>query len=637
MAAGTLNVTNNSKAVTGSGTTFTSLKAGDFLSLVVGQVPYTVAIESIQSNTALTLVLPFDGPTSTGLAWSSVDRDTMSLATMGVTVQAQKALRLMIADENNWRAIFGDAEQISVTLPNGTVMQGMSWGYLSSLLNDVDPVEMRNLQQQAETAKNQAVTAKGQAESARDAANTAKTGAETARDQANNAKTDAQTAKGQAEAARDAAVTAKTGAENARNQAQGYRDEAEGFKNQINPALFVQKSQNLNDVADKAEARANLQVFFASNSNLGTTDLNTLDSTKEGRYYQTTSVNATPERNYPFQEAGCLTVFKTGGGSVEACIQEYTTFSSLRRFVRSLAGAVWTAWKEIYLQGSSPTYENIDSTGRVRSEKEYPAFEWVSTRVADDFIGKRVSIENDTGVNMYMFFMQKDTTANRRVVAFARPNSTVFHFVGYNGGLPTDGNSAPSGSINFNTQPQGWRMVSGGWQNAPLAGNNYGTLFTQCVQGVSQGDSKDNGTSGLWYSQRYVNTESRVFIRNQTNNAAWGGWYEFTKTAVSDERLKNVKGDLNVEGALDNINRMEFKIFSFKDEKAGKGYRRGVISQQIRQIDKEYTKEIGGYYHLDQTPMLLDALAAIKALRARDEANKAEIAELKAAIAELKK
>lgn len=637
MAAGTLSVTNNSKAVVGVGTTFTAFKAGDFLTLVVGQVPYTVAIASVESATALTLVLPFDGPTATGLAWDGVKRDTMSLATMGVTVQAQKALRLMIADENNWRAIFGDAEEITVTLPNGQVMQGMSWGYLSSLLKEVDPVEMRNLQQQAETAKNQAVTAKGQAESARDAANTAKTGAETARDAANTAKTDAQTAKGQAESARDAANTAKTGAENARNQAQGYRDEAEGFKNQINPALFVQKSQNLNDVADKAEARANLQVLFASNSNLGATDLNTLDSTKEGRYYQTTSVNATPERNYPFQEAGCLTVFKTGGGSVKACIQEYTTFSSLRRFVRSLAGAVWTAWKEIYLQGSSPTYENIDSTGRVRSEKEYPSFEWVSTRVADDFIGKRVSIENGTGVNMYMFFMQKDTTANRRVVAFARPNSTVFHFVGYNGGLPTDGSSAPSNNVNFNTQPQGWRRVSGGWQNAPLEGNNYGTLFTQCVQGVSQGDSKDRGTSGLWYSQRYFNTESRVFIRNQTNNAAWGGWYEFTKTAISDERLKNVKGNLNVEGALDNINRMEFKVFSFKDEKAGKGYRRGVISQQIRQIDKEYTKEIGGYYHLDQTPMLLDALAAIKALRARDEANKAEIAELKAAIAELKK
>lgn len=139
MAAGTISVTNNSKAVVGVGTTFTAFKAGDFLSLVVGQVPYTIAISSIESDTALTLVLPFDGPTATGLAWDGVKRDTMSLATMGVTVQAQKALRFMIADENNWRAIFGDAEEITVTLPNGQVMQGMSWGYLSQLMKQVDP------------------------------------------------------------------------------------------------------------------------------------------------------------------------------------------------------------------------------------------------------------------------------------------------------------------------------------------------------------------------------------------------------------------------------------------------------------------------------------------------------------------
>lgn len=80
MAAGTLSVTNNSKAVVGVGTTFTAFKAGDFLSLVVGQVPYTVAIASIESATALTLVLPFDGPTATGLAWDGVKRDTMSLS-----------------------------------------------------------------------------------------------------------------------------------------------------------------------------------------------------------------------------------------------------------------------------------------------------------------------------------------------------------------------------------------------------------------------------------------------------------------------------------------------------------------------------------------------------------------------------
>ncbi len=254
MAAGTLNVTNNSKAVTGSGTTFTSLKAGDFLSLVVGQVPYTVAIESIQSNTALTLALPFDGPTSTGLAWDSVSRDTMSLATMGVTVQAQKALRMLIADEKNWRAIFGDAEQISVTLPNGAVMQGMSWGYLSSLLKDVDPVELQNIANQAVNAKNQAVTAKNDAVSAKNDAQTAKTAAETARTQAQSAKTaaesardEAQSAKTAAETARTQAQTAKTAAETAQGAAEDARDEARQYAEQAG-APYKQVLQPLPDV-----------------------------------------------------------------------------------------------------------------------------------------------------------------------------------------------------------------------------------------------------------------------------------------------------------------------------------------------------------------------------------------------------
>lgn len=239
MAAGTLSVTNNSKAVVGVGTTFTAFKAGDFLSLVVGQVPYTVAIASIESNTALTLVLPFDGPTAKGLAWDGIKRDTMSLATMGVTVQAQKALRLMIADENNWRAIFGNEEHISVTLPSGQVVQGMSWGYLSSLLKDVDPVELQQIADQTITAKNQAQGFRNEAEgfkntanSAKDAAVAAKTAAETAKGKAETAKTAAESAKTAAETARSQAVTAK-------DQAKGFRDEAEGFANSADASKKV--------------------------------------------------------------------------------------------------------------------------------------------------------------------------------------------------------------------------------------------------------------------------------------------------------------------------------------------------------------------------------------------------------------
>ena len=282
MAAGTLSVTNNSKAVVGVGTTFTAFTTGDFLSLVVGQVPYTVAIASVESDTALTLVLPFDGPTAAGLAWDGVKRDTMSLATMGVTVQAQKALRLMIADENNWRAIFGDAEEITVTLPDGRVMQGMSWGYLSQLMKQIDPVEMRNLQQQAAASeaaaqgfRNEAEGFKNETAGIRNDTNQIKAdtqaihdATDTIKTQTDQIKSDTQVIKDQTNQIktatgliRDEANTAKTDAQAARDAAQGYRNEAEQFKNEIDPSKFLAKARNLSDVADVEEACHNLRAL----------------------------------------------------------------------------------------------------------------------------------------------------------------------------------------------------------------------------------------------------------------------------------------------------------------------------------------------------------------------------------------
>lgn len=288
MAAGTLSVTNNSKAVVGVGTTFTAFKAGDFLSLVVGQVPYTVAIASVESDTSLTLVLPFDGPTATGLAWDGVKRDTMSLATMGVTVQAQKALRLMIADENNWRAIFGDAEEITVTLPNGQVMQGMSWGYLSQLMKQIDPVEMRNLQQQAAASEAAAQGFRNEAEGFRHEAEGFKVqslailnstqevhdATSTIKDQTDQIKADTQAIKDQTNqiktetgVIRDEANTAKTDAQAASAAAQGFRDQAEEWAQSVNADNLLTKSGNLAGLTDKSAARSNLGLGSVATEN----------------------------------------------------------------------------------------------------------------------------------------------------------------------------------------------------------------------------------------------------------------------------------------------------------------------------------------------------------------------------------
>jgi len=107
----------------------------------------------------------------------------------------------------------------------------------------------------------------------------------------------------------------------------------------------------------------------------------------------------------------------------------------------------------------------------------------------------------------------------------------------------------------------------------------------------------------------------RFFFRGY-NTDVWSPWKEITTSAISDRAMKNIGDDLDLEEALLNICRMEFKHFTFKDDET-QTPRRGVISQQIETIDPEYVKEIGGILHLDQTPMLLDALAAIKALTIR--------------------
>ncbi|EHJ1676599.1 phage tail protein, partial [Salmonella enterica] len=57
MSAGTLTLTNDTDAVTGSGTAFTTeLAAGDFIVVTVGGIPYTLPVKTVNNNTSLTLV-----------------------------------------------------------------------------------------------------------------------------------------------------------------------------------------------------------------------------------------------------------------------------------------------------------------------------------------------------------------------------------------------------------------------------------------------------------------------------------------------------------------------------------------------------------------------------------------------------
>ncbi|EPQ6910201.1 tail fiber domain-containing protein [Citrobacter freundii] len=132
MSAGTLILTNNSAAVAGTGTAFTTeVAAGDFIVVTVGGVPYTLPVKSVESGTALTLVSNYTGPTQSGAAWSAVPRMALNMVTAALVAQSAEALRGLNYDKQNWQQVYSGAGSITVKLPDGTTFTGPSWKYLS--------------------------------------------------------------------------------------------------------------------------------------------------------------------------------------------------------------------------------------------------------------------------------------------------------------------------------------------------------------------------------------------------------------------------------------------------------------------------------------------------------------------------
>lgn len=132
MSAGTLTLTNNSDIVTGIGTSFvTELAAGDFVVVTVGGVPYTLPVKSVESDTDMTLVSVYTGPTQSGAAWSAVPRIALNMVTAALVSQSAEALRGLNYDKQNWQQVYSASGSITVKLPDGSTFTGPSWKYLA--------------------------------------------------------------------------------------------------------------------------------------------------------------------------------------------------------------------------------------------------------------------------------------------------------------------------------------------------------------------------------------------------------------------------------------------------------------------------------------------------------------------------
>jgi len=136
MPAGTIALTNNSTAVTGSGTSFTTeLKANDFIVAVVGGITYTLGVQSVNSATGVTLTTAYNGPTASGVAWTAVPNAALVSITAQVAADVAKAIRGLNLDKANWQQVFSSAGSITVNLPDGSQFSGPSWKYMADQYN----------------------------------------------------------------------------------------------------------------------------------------------------------------------------------------------------------------------------------------------------------------------------------------------------------------------------------------------------------------------------------------------------------------------------------------------------------------------------------------------------------------------
>lgn len=127
MSSGTINLTNGSAIVGGSGTSFaTELAGGDFIVSTVGGVPYTLPVKTVDSNTQLTLVSNFTGPTQSGAAWSAVPRVALNMVTAALVAQSAEALRGLNYDKQNWQQFFTADGDVTMTLPDTSQTTGPS-------------------------------------------------------------------------------------------------------------------------------------------------------------------------------------------------------------------------------------------------------------------------------------------------------------------------------------------------------------------------------------------------------------------------------------------------------------------------------------------------------------------------------
>lgn len=266
MSVGSLSLTNGSASVVGTGTTFTTdLSSGDFILFVIGGTTYTYPVLSIQSDTALTLVDDFDGPTTSTVSYSAVPSGEMVSVPMELIYQSTRAIRGLNLDKENWQQVYSSADQITVNLPDGSTFTGPSWlevsrGIDATNLDAANAIADR-MDASAATSQQAADSAAASETAAAQSATDAETSEQNAAVSANQA---ASSASNIADSVSQAAQSASDAAASATAAATSETNAATSETNAANSATAAAGSEQ--SVADNAAAAATSETNAANSA-----------------------------------------------------------------------------------------------------------------------------------------------------------------------------------------------------------------------------------------------------------------------------------------------------------------------------------------------------------------------------------
>ncbi|WP_234449834.1 tail fiber domain-containing protein, partial [Enterobacter sp. LAM2022] len=163
-------------------------------------------------------------------------------------------------------------------------------------------------------------------------------------------------------------------------------------------------------------------------------------------------------------------------------------------------------------------------------------------------------------------------------------------------------------------------------RNSFISETNSSTAWAPANGAGYQSTYAINRIFQMWIGSNGAGFSRFVSTNNPQEPKANIPWTQYQASGTSDINFKAVTGDLDLNESLNNIEAMDFKTFYYLADEA-KTTRRGVIAQELEKIDPQYvhSAEESGKMTLDLNPLVLDALAAIKALAIRVSALEEEI------------